>query len=108
MGTLCLLLSVASISQEAAAATVINRDTQARTLKIGTGSDAQSVILQPGATSGAICPKGCIIELVGVAGGSYEIEGGDTVSIEEGLIYYDDAPTPPSAGQIAPPLRGER
>lgn len=107
-GALCLI-AAGAMPAAVSAATITNRDARTHTLKVGTGNAVQSIVLEPGKATGAICPKGCIVELVGVAGGSYEIEGDDALSIEQDRIYYEGASSlPPPAGQVAPPLRGER
>lgn len=85
----------------ALAASVTNRDTVQQKLTILSGASPDVRTLKPGEAARDICPKGCIVRLGDSREGEYEIEGQDTVSIENGLLYYDG---PPDQGAARTPV----
>ncbi len=85
----------------ALAATVTNRDTAQHKLTILSGASPDVRTLKPGEAARDICPKGCIVRLGDSREGEYEIEGQDTVSIENGSLYYDG---PPDQGAARTPV----
>ncbi|MGD9783964.1 MAG: hypothetical protein AB7U49_04670 [Hyphomicrobiaceae bacterium] len=97
----------------ALAASITNRDGRQHTLMIGAGAAAETIVLKDGQSTGSICPKGCLVRLgSGGNGSEYVIEKNDSVSIEDGKLFYDDGAGVPGVAPVqpptVPPLRGER
>jgi hypothetical protein len=74
-----------------AAVTVTNRDDKEHKLTIIEGETKSDRVLKPNETLDDICSKGCIIRLNDSENDEYELDGSETVSIEEGYLY-DDTP----------------
>ena len=86
------------MTSAATAATIANRgDTEVK-LKITEGSSRQDVAIPVGGVVERVCQKGCIIRLGDSANDEYELEGSESVSVEEGFLYYD------SEQGVAPPF----
>ncbi|MFV0297811.1 MAG: hypothetical protein ACK5JT_17010 [Hyphomicrobiaceae bacterium] len=69
------------------------------------GKKTSDQTVKPDQVLGDICPAGCIIRLNDNQQDEYELEANDKVSIEEGLLYYDDGPSAPagSTKPVTPP-----
>lgn len=80
----------------ASAASVTNRDVREHTLEVISGNEGASRLLKPNEAWSDVCPKGCVVRLDADEITTYELQGSDVVSIEDGFIYYDrdDAPSP--------------
>jgi hypothetical protein len=76
-----------------ATVTVTNRDDKEHKLTIIEGETKSDRVLKPNETLNDICAKGCIIRLNDSETDEYELDGSETVSIEEGFLY-DDTPEP--------------
>lgn len=73
------------------AATVVNRQSEAVQIKIvGQGSDGARTVA-PGQVLENVCPEPCIIRLNSRADSAYEVQPEDHISIENGVMYYDNA-----------------
>ena len=92
------------LATDGSAASLTNRDANEHKLSVISGKDGQSRVLKPNEAWNDICPKGCVVRLDDNENATYELEGSDVVSIEDGFIYYDrDVGTsPPLAPGAAP------
>ena len=83
-----------------AAASITNRDDRDHKLTILDGNKTRDETLKPNATLDGLCPSGCVLRLNDSENDEYELEGNETVSIEDGYLYYDgpDDPAEPSPG----------
>jgi hypothetical protein len=70
----------------AQALTVTNTDPDPRTITVKAGSDSKELTIEPGKAAEPQC-KPCTIELEN--GELYEMEGGEEVVIEDGVIFVD-------------------
>lgn len=86
------------MTSAASAATITNRGDKEVKLTITQGSSPQDVVLPPGKVIGGVCQKSCIVRLNDNANDEYELEGSESVSVEEGFLYYDS-----SEKGLAPP-----
>ena len=86
------------MTSAAVAATVTNRDDKEVKLLVIEGDERQEHVLSAGKVLDGVCQKGCIIRLNDSESDEYELEGSESVSVEEGFLYYD---SPESDG--APP-----
>lgn len=102
-----LTIALTNISS---AATLTNRDDKDHKVTVIEGDKKTDFTVKPAEVLKDICEKGCIIRLDDIEDEEqdYELEGTETVSIEEGSLYYEDvaetAPTPaaPAAAPTAP------
>ena len=92
------------------AASVTNRDDKDFKITVIEGDVKQDHVLKPSQVLEGICQKGCVIRLNDNEGDEYELEGTETVSIEEGYLYYDgpDAPEEPEPDEGGAPSRTPR
>jgi hypothetical protein len=79
------------------AVTVKNLDGADHTFTVVEGASSQDLSLKPGASVDGICLKGCLIKLTGDQD-TYELEGGEVTSIEDGVLWGDDVSPPASTG----------
>lgn len=86
------------LTQAAHAVTVKNLDGADHTFTVVEGASSQDLSLKPGATVDGICLKGCLIKLSGDQD-TYELEGGEVTSIEDGVLWGDDVSPPAAAGE---------
>lgn len=94
------VVAVAFGAEAAAAVSLTNRDDHEHKVTVVEGERSRDHILAPSAVLEGICPSGCVIRLDESEDDEYELEGGDTVSIEDGFVYYDgpDIPEQPAPG----------
>ncbi|MBA2125255.1 hypothetical protein DLM45_03330 [Hyphomicrobium methylovorum] len=86
--TVCTIATLLTTSV-AAAATISNRGDKEIKLTITEGSSRKDEVLPPGKVIDGVCRKGCIIRLNDSSKDEYELEGSESVSVEEGFLYYD-------------------
>ena len=86
----------------AQAVTVKNLDETDYKITIVEGASSQDLSLKPGASVNGICLKGCLIKL-DAGQESYELEGGEVTSIEDGLLWGDDLDPLPTTSPEVPP-----
>ncbi len=92
--TIAVLLMTSAVS----AATIANRGDKEVKLTITEDSSVQDEVLPIGKVIGGVCQKSCIVRLNDNANDEYELDGSESVSVEEGLLYYDspaDGAAPP-------------
>jgi hypothetical protein len=101
VGAIMLLLAS---SAAAHAVSITNRDDHEHRLTIIEGESRTDHVLQPSQTLTGVCQKGCTIRLdEDDEDDWYQLEADASVSIEDGILYFDaDAP----AGPAAPPASG--
>src|SRR3979411_3016051 len=75
----------------AEALTISNVDPDPHTITVTVGSDSQELTIEPQTEVDAPCDKGCKVELE--SGEQYEMKGDESVSIEDGVIFVDAAPS---------------
>jgi hypothetical protein len=85
LGVLGVLFAV-----PAEALTITNTDPDPHTITVKTGSDSKELTIEPQAAVDPPCDKGCTVELE--SGEQYEMQGGEEVSIEDGVIFVDATP----------------
>ncbi len=92
------------MTSAASAVTITNRDGTDIKLVVIEGSAKQNVVLQAGKAVEGVCQKGCIIRLNDSENEEYELDGSETVAVEEGFLYYDGSPLERAlpAGSAAP------
>ncbi|HEX5998983.1 MAG TPA: hypothetical protein VFZ16_06260 [Hyphomicrobiaceae bacterium] len=100
--------SVAHVSV-ALGASISNRDERDYTVTIIEGGAKADHALKPAQTLSDVCLKGCTMRVNGSQDSDYILAGGDTVSIEDGTVFYDRAePSPANAASPAPGKRPSR
>jgi hypothetical protein len=110
MALIGLTLSVSAAPISAAlGASISNRDERDCTVTIIEGEAKADHVLKPSQTLSDVCLKGCTIRVNGSEDDDYRLAGGDTVSIEDGTVFYNDAPDKPAdpasrakAGKLQP------
>jgi hypothetical protein len=85
LGVLGVLFAV-----PAEALTITNTDPDPHTITVKVGSDSTELKIEPQAEVDPPCDKGCTVELE--SGEQYEMQGGEQVSIEDGVIFVDSTP----------------
>ncbi len=87
-----LLASVAGLvfAAPASALTISNADPDPHTITVTAGTDTKQLTVEPDQQVDAVCAEGCMVELEN--GEQYQLQGGETVSIEDGVIFVDAAP----------------
>lgn len=85
LGVLAMLFAL-----PAEALTISNADPDPHTITVTIGGDSKELTIEPDTEVDAPCDKGCKIELE--SGEQYDMQGGETVSIEGGVIFLDNAP----------------
>jgi hypothetical protein len=98
VGAIGLLLS----STAAHAVSITNRDDQDHKVMIVEGDTKTEHVLKPLQVLNGVCAKGCTVHLDGDEEEEYQLEADDVVSIEEGSLYYDNAPDTPAGPAPAP------
>ncbi len=96
------------MTSTASAVTIVNRGDVEAKITVIEGATRQDKILAAGKVAEGVCQKGCIIRLNDSEKDEYELEGSESVSVEEGFLYYDDldaSNAPKSAG--SPPKRSQ-
>ena len=73
----------------AAASTIINRDGREHKLTVIKGSTRQDYTLAAKGEIANICTEGCIVRLNDDVKADYILEGGELVSVEDGLMYFE-------------------
>ena len=86
-GMIAALLTTSTAS----AVTITNRDAKEVKLTVVEGDARQAHVLSPGKVLDGVCQKGCIVRLNDTVDDEYELEGSETVSVEEGFLYFDSA-----------------
>lgn len=84
------MIAALLMTSAASAVTVTNRDVKEIKLILIEGDVRQEKLLSPGKVIDGVCQKGCIIRLNDSENDEYELSGSDTVSVEEGFLYYDN------------------
>lgn len=102
--TTVLLGTMLGISAASATVTVTNRDEKDHKLTVveEDGAKKADLTLKALQVLEGICAKGCVIRLNDSEDDEYELEGTETVSIEEGYLYYDGPEVPGEAPAAAP------
>jgi hypothetical protein len=89
-------LALAAVSP-AQALKLTNRDATEQKMTIQENSGAREQTLKPSETMDGFCNSGCTIQMQD--GEEYEFDGNEVVSIEEGLMFLDEA----EQGSAPPP-----
>jgi len=100
LGALVLLCTA-----PAQALTISNIDPDPHTITVTAAGSSQELKVEPQKEVEAPCSEGCKVKLEN--GEEYELEGGDAVSIEDGVIFIDHSPDS-DAGPDAAPEEGAR
>jgi hypothetical protein len=74
----------------AQALTISNIDPKPHTVTVMAGSDSKELTIEAEKKADAPCSEGCKVKLEN--GDVYELKGGETVSIEDGVMYVDHSP----------------
>ena len=74
----------------AEALTITNTDPDSHTITVKVGGDSKELTIEPQTEVDPPCDKGCTVELE--SGEQYEMQGGEEVSIEDGVIFVDSTP----------------
>ncbi len=82
---IAVLLTTSAVS----AATIANRGDREVKLTITEGSSRQDEVLPIGKVIDGVCQKSCIIRLNDNANDEYELNGSESVLVEQGLLYFD-------------------
>jgi hypothetical protein len=77
------------MTSTASAVTITNRGDKETKLTVIEGATRQETLLPAGKVAEGVCQKGCIIRLNDSEKDEYELEGSESVSVEEGFLYYD-------------------
>jgi hypothetical protein len=79
----------------AQALTISNTDADPRTVTVETGGESKELTIEPRASASPSCESACTIVLDN--GERYEMEGGEEVAIEDGVIFVDAVSGAPKA-----------
>jgi hypothetical protein len=82
-------IAVLLMTSAASAATIANRGDREVKLTITEGVSVKEAVLPMGAVVDGVCQKSCIIRLNDNVNSEYELDGSESVSVEEGFLYYD-------------------
>ena len=74
----------------AQALTISNIDPKPYTVTVTAGSDSKQLTIEAEKEVDAPCSDGCKVKLEN--GDVYELKGGETVSIEDGVLFVDHSP----------------
>jgi hypothetical protein len=77
------------------ASSITNHDDRDYKLTVIEDTATKDHKLAPSATLKGVCEQGCVVRLDDSADDEYELEGSEVVSIEDGLLYYDDPAASP-------------
>ena len=86
-------VAAAALASNVAAVTLTNRDDRDYRITVVEGESSRELTVKPAAVLDSFCQKGCVIRLNNSEDEEYELEGNETVSIEDGLLYYDGPET---------------
>lgn len=84
-------IAVLLMTSTATAVTITNRGDKEVKLKITEGASRSDAVLPPGKVIEGVCQKGCIIRLNDSADDEYELDGSESLSVEEGFLYYESS-----------------
>jgi hypothetical protein len=90
VGFLVFCIGAIFFARAAAALTISNEDADPHTVTVTAGTDTKELTVEPDQQIDAGCTEGCMVELEN--GEQYQMQGGETVSIEDGVIFVDHAP----------------
>ncbi len=76
----------------ACASSITNRGDKDWKVTVIEGKTTKDHVLAPSAALDGICEKGCVVRLNDNEEDEYELRGSETVSIEDGFLYYDGPP----------------
>ncbi len=93
--SVAIIAGASSFVSVASAAQITNKDSRSYRLLILESRARKEQVIAASQVIEDICPNGCVLRLVGEKDSDYIIETGERVSIEEGLVYYDDAAETP-------------
>lgn len=99
------------LTSAAEAATITNFDNKDVKIQIVEGNARQDIILTSGKVVQGVCQKGCILRLNDNENDEYELDGSESVSIEEGFLYDDGVEvdraqqTSGASGPASPPAK---
>lgn len=99
-------LAIAGATCPAFAISITNNDDKDHTLTVIEGDAKQPQILKPAAKLDGVCLRGCILRIGDSENDTYELEGNEIVSIEDGYLYYDGPETgaePALGAKFQPP-----
>jgi hypothetical protein len=74
----------------AQALTISNIDSKPHKLTVIAGGSSNELTVEPEKQVDAACSSGCKVKLEN--GDEYELKGGETVSIEDGVLFVDHSP----------------
>jgi hypothetical protein len=74
----------------AQALTISNTDAKPHTLTVKAGSDSKELTIEPQKSAEPACEPSCTIVIEN--GEQYELQGGEEVSIEDGVVFVDAVP----------------
>lgn len=99
-----LVLASPALAQPAGI-TLVNRDAKDHKLTLieEKGAKTTDHVLKPSQILEGVCEAGCVVRINDSADDEYELEIGDKVSIEEGLLYYDEPESAQQGGSAATP-----
>lgn len=75
----------------ALAAAITNRDSKDVSIFVVEGSQKQNFVLQIGKSVNGVCEKGCVVRLQDSDSVEYELEGSESLLIEDGILYYENS-----------------
>jgi hypothetical protein len=81
-------IAVLLMTSAVSAATIANRGDREVKLTITEGSSRQDEVLPIGKVIDGVCQKSCIIRLNDNENAEYELNGSESVSVHEGLLYF--------------------
>ena len=99
-------LAIVGATFPAFAISITNKDDKDRTLTVIEGDAKQSQLLKPAAKLDGVCLRGCVVRIGDSENDTYELEGNEIVSIEDGYLYFEgpEAGSEPALGvKIQPP-----
>lgn len=102
------ILASTFVVTSAQAVSITNRDEREQKLTIVENGKTRSETLKPNAVLDGVCPSGCVVRLNDSENDEYELEGNETVSIEDGFLYYDGPDTDDAPAQGDPKAAGPK
>jgi hypothetical protein len=91
------------VAVPADAAVISNKDSKTYGLIIEERGSQSRHELAPGDSLDEVCLRGCVVVLVDVNDGAYQLpEGNEIVTIEDGVLFYDGAVAPRPDTESAP------
>lgn len=97
------LILASPVAAETNGVTLVNRDAKDHKLTLieEKGAKTTDHVLKPSQVLEGVCTTGCVVRINDSADDEYELEVGDKVSIEEGLLYYDEPEASQTGGAAA-------